>query len=50
MCERARDAGLIVITAGKGDVLRLVPPLVVTDADVDQAVALLAGAVADTLH
>jgi len=50
VCERARDAGLIVITAGKGDVLRLVPPLVVTDADVDQAVALLAGAVADTLH
>ncbi len=50
MCERARDAGLIVITAGKGDVLRLVPPLVVTHAEVDQAVALLAGAVADTLH
>jgi len=50
VCERARDAGLIVITAGKGDVLRLVPPLVVTHAEVDQAVALLAGAVADTLH
>ena len=26
----ARDRGVIVITAGKGDIVRLVPPLVVT--------------------
>ncbi|KAK9843515.1 hypothetical protein WJX81_006850 [Elliptochloris bilobata] len=50
VCERARDAGLIVITAGKGDVVRLVPPLVVTDADVDQAVKILCEAIAAELH
>jgi acetylornithine aminotransferase len=26
----ARDRGIIVITAGKGDIVRLVPPLIVT--------------------
>ena len=50
VCERARDAGLIVITAGKGDVVRLVPPLIVSDADVDQAVEILSGAIAAELH
>lgn len=50
MCERARDAGLIVITAGKGDVVRLVPPLIVSDADVDQAVKVLAEVISAELH
>lgn len=40
-----RDAGLLVITAGAGDVLRLLPPLVVTAEEVDQAVAVIAKAV-----
>ena len=39
--EAARERGLIVITAGKGDVVRLVPPLIITDADVDAAVDVL---------
>lgn len=42
MVEAARERGLIVITAGKGDVVRLVPPLIITDADVDAAVDILA--------
>ena len=29
ICQAARDLGLIVITAGAGDVIRLVPPLTV---------------------
>ena len=39
-----RDAGLLVITAGAGDVLRLLPPLVVSEAEVDKAVAIIAEA------
>lgn len=42
-----RDAGLLVITAGAGDVLRLLPPLVVTAEEVDQAVAVIAKAMED---
>ncbi|CAK0784838.1 hypothetical protein CVIRNUC_008043 [Coccomyxa viridis] len=38
----ARDEGLIVITAGAGDVVRLVPPLTITNDDVDLAVSILA--------
>ena len=36
--------GLLVITAGAGDVLRLLPPLVVSEAEVDKAVAVIAEA------
>ncbi len=46
LCTQAcRNKGLLVITAGKGDIVRLVPPLVVTAAEVDQAVAILAEAI-----
>mmetsp|Transcript_28385 Transcript_28385/g.92700 ORF Transcript_28385/g.92700 Transcript_28385/m.92700 type:complete len:448 (+) Transcript_28385:16-1359(+) len=37
-----REAGLLVITAGAGDVLRLVPPLTVSAQEVDRAVDLIA--------
>ena len=37
-----RDAGLLVITAGAGDVLRLVPPLIVSKEDCDAAIAIIA--------
>ena len=40
---RARDAGLLVLTAGP-DVVRLLPPLVVTDDQVDRALEVLEGA------
>lgn len=41
LCKKCWDAGLIVITAGKGDVVRLVPPLVVSDADIDLCIEML---------
>ena len=37
-----REEGLLVISAGAGNVLRLVPPLIITKEDVDQAVAIIA--------
>lgn len=40
ICQAARDAGLIVITAGKGDVIRLVPPLTVRHADPDFVIGM----------
>jgi predicted acetylornithine/succinylornithine family transaminase len=42
---RARDLGLLVVSAGP-DVVRLVPPLVVTVAEVDEGLALLSEALA----
>jgi acetylornithine aminotransferase len=40
---RARDGGLLV-NAVKPGVLRLAPPLILTEADVDEALPILAGA------
>lgn len=37
----ARDRGLIVITAGKGDIVRLVPPLIVSDEEIEQCCQVL---------
>jgi acetylornithine aminotransferase len=39
------DAGLIVITAGAGNVVRLVPPLIITEEDIDKCVSILSAAV-----
>ena len=39
--EACRAKGLLIITAGKGDIIRLVPPLTVSAAEVDQAIAIL---------
>jgi hypothetical protein len=39
--ELARAQGVIAITAGKGDVLRLVPPLVISNAEIDEGAAIL---------
>ena len=41
--DACRERGLLALTAG-ADVLRLLPPLVVTEAEVDEALALLADA------
>lgn len=46
---KAREQGLIVITAGKGDVVRLVPPLIITNEDVDTAVRILSDIINETL-
>ena len=38
--DACRERGLLVVTAGP-DVLRLLPPLVVTEAEVEEALAVL---------
>jgi len=38
------DGGILAITAGKGDVIRLVPPLVVTNEEIDRCAAALGAA------
>ena len=43
----ARAKGVIVITAGAGDVMRLVPPLTCTDEEIDECVGVLAECIAD---
>lgn len=41
LVEAARNRGVIVITAGKGDIVRLVPPLVVTEEEIDACCRVL---------
>ena len=43
--EACRQKGLLIITAGKGDIVRLVPPLIVSEKEVEQAVEILAAAI-----
>ena len=45
---RARELGLLVVSAGP-EVVRLVPPLVVTEAEIDEGVALLEESVASAI-
>jgi diaminobutyrate-2-oxoglutarate transaminase len=46
VCTAAFERGLLVETAGPdGEAVKLMPPLTVTDAELDQGLALLAGAV-----
>lgn len=42
LVELARDKGVLVITAGKGDIVRLVPPLVVEDEEIKKCCQVLA--------
>jgi predicted acetylornithine/succinylornithine family transaminase len=39
--KQCRQKGLLIITSGSGNVLRLVPPLIITENDVDQAVNII---------
>ena len=41
LVDAARSKGLLVCSAGKGDVIRLVPPLIVGESDVREAVRIL---------
>lgn len=43
--EVARSMGVLVITAGAGNIIRMVPPLVLTNDDIDQSIAVLAKAI-----
>lgn len=45
--EAARKRGVIVITAGAGDVVRIVPPLTCTDDEIDHAAAVVAECIAE---
>ncbi|CAL1409416.1 unnamed protein product [Linum trigynum] len=42
--DACRNSGLLVLTAGKGNVVRLVPPLVITQEELSQAAEILANA------
>lgn len=48
--EAARQEGLIVITAGKGDCVRMVPPLIITEEDVDTCIDILTRVINDKLQ
>ena len=39
--DACRDSGLLVLTAGKGNVVRLVPPLIITEEELELAVDVL---------
>ena len=45
----ALEAGLIVITAGKGDVVRMVPPLIIEPEHVQQCIDILAKVIPEAL-
>ena len=47
--EAARAEGLLIITAGKGDVVRLVPPLTISNDEIDMCCELLARVLATSL-
>ena len=44
MVGECRKNGLLILTAGAGDVIRLLPPLVATATEVDAAVGIIAEA------
>jgi acetylornithine/N-succinyldiaminopimelate aminotransferase len=39
--KKCMEKGLLIITSGAGNVLRFVPPLIITEKDVDQAISIL---------
>ncbi|OWM72059.1 hypothetical protein CDL15_Pgr017942 [Punica granatum] len=41
LVDACRESGLLVLTAGKGNVVRFVPPLIVSEQELDQAVEIL---------
>ncbi|KAK4796576.1 hypothetical protein SAY86_028902 [Trapa natans] len=42
LVDACRESGLLVLTAGKGNVVRLVPPLIVTEQELELAAKILA--------
>ncbi|BAT81984.1 Acetylornithine aminotransferase [Vigna angularis] len=39
--DACRNSGLLVLTAGKGNVVRIVPPLIISEKEIEQAVDIL---------
>lgn len=41
LVDACRESGLLILTAGKGNVVRLVPPLIITEQELDRAAEIL---------
>lgn len=41
LVDACRNSGLLILTAGKGNVVRLVPPLVISEGELDRAAEIL---------
>ncbi|KAJ6803906.1 acetylornithine aminotransferase, mitochondrial-like [Iris pallida] len=41
LVDACRDSGLLVLTAGKGNVVRLVPPLIISEEELEQAAEVI---------
>ncbi|KAJ4705819.1 putative Acetylornithine aminotransferase [Melia azedarach] len=41
LVDACRESGLLILTAGKGNVVRLVPPLIITERELDHAAEIL---------
>ena len=41
LVEACRNSGLLILTAGKGNVIRLVPPLIISEEELELAVEIL---------
>ncbi|KAJ6810642.1 acetylornithine aminotransferase, mitochondrial-like [Iris pallida] len=41
LVDACRDSGLLVLTAGKGNVVRLVPPLIISEEELEQATEVI---------
>nr|XP_043606368.1 acetylornithine aminotransferase, chloroplastic/mitochondrial-like [Erigeron canadensis] len=41
LVDACREAGLLILTAGKGDIVRLVPPLIISEQELDHAVEII---------
>ncbi|KAL8243481.1 hypothetical protein R6Q59_009739 [Mikania micrantha] len=41
LVNACRESGLLILTAGKGDIVRLVPPLVISEEELDRAVEII---------
>jgi 4-aminobutyrate aminotransferase len=48
--EAARERGLLLLKAGSGNVIRLLPPLTIADEDLELGLEILADATHQTLH
>ncbi|XP_076944200.1 acetylornithine aminotransferase, chloroplastic/mitochondrial-like [Bidens hawaiensis] len=43
LVDACRESGLLVLTAGKGNVVRIVPPLIISEQELDAAVEIMYG-------
>ena len=41
LVDACRDSGLLILTAGKGNVVRIVPPLIISEEEIERAVEII---------